>query len=84
MARERHAFDKSSKWLIEHQDEIAPYTPEEIIKRFPQCPTKSVKRLHNTLNELALQHADKPRGTASPNYGFKKGWAELEARLNQT
>jgi hypothetical protein len=79
----RYGNDTVAKWLIEHQDEIKPYTPDEIIERFPQCPTKSVKRLHNELNELKLDHAEKLRGTASPNYGFKKGWAELETRLKQ-
>ena len=30
-----------------------------------------------------LTEKDKPRGKASPNYGFAKAWAELKAGLNR-
>jgi len=76
------------RWLLDYELRLPPssrgeHTPEEITKLVSKFSSITVKKLHEKLHKLGVRHKDKPRGTASPNYGFKKGWAELEAGLNR-
>lgn len=54
-------------------------TPEEIQKllRLPG----SGKTFHDRLHALSIDHGNKPRGVASPNYRFNKGWGEMQLNL---
>jgi len=54
-------------------------TPEEIQKwlRLPG----SGKAFHDRLHALSIDHGNKPRGVAPPNYRFKKGWGEMQLNL---
>jgi hypothetical protein len=61
--------DPRDKWLIEHEWEIENLTPREIKELFgPKFQTTSVRKLHERLNYLGLQHRHEPSGQASPSY----------------
>jgi hypothetical protein len=76
------------RWLLEYELRLPPssrgeHTPEEIQKLVSKFSPITVKELHEKLHKLPIRHKDKPRGKASPNYGFAKAWAELKAGLNR-
>jgi hypothetical protein len=54
-------------------------TPEEIKELLHL--SGSVKAVDGRLHVLAIDHKHKPRGLASPNYRFKKDFAEFKANL---
>ena len=59
------------------------HTAEELNNQFVVNCVMTDKELQERLHELGVPYKHKPRGKASPDYGFKKGWDELKARLNQ-
>jgi hypothetical protein len=77
------------RWLLEYKLRVPPSkartrTPEQIQKFISKFdPQRSVKKIHEKLEELHVPHKHKPRGRASPNYGFGKKWGELKAGLSQ-
>jgi len=76
------------RWLLEYELRLPPssrgeHIPEEIQKLVSKFSPITVKKLHEKLHKLPIRHKDKPRGKASPNYGFAKAWAELKAGLNR-
>ena len=76
------------RWLLEYELRLPPnsrgeHIPEEIQKLVSKFSPITVKELHEKLHKLSVRHKDKPRGKASPNYGFAKAWAELKAGLNR-
>ena len=76
------------RWLLDYELRLPPssrgeHTPEEIKKLVSKFSSITEKELHEKLHKLPIRHKNKPRGKASPNYGFEKGWAELKAGLNR-
>lgn len=76
------------RWLLEYELRLPPssrgeHIPEEIQKLLSKFSPITVKELDEKVHKLHIRHKDKPRGPASPNYGFKKGWAEFKAGLNR-
>jgi hypothetical protein len=77
--------DTVNRWLLEYKLGVGTneeHTPEEICKLICKSGLRvSVKQLHNKLHKLGIPHKNNPRGKASADYGFKKGWDEVKARL---
>ena len=60
------------------------HTPHELNEQFVnKFRDITDKKLQERMHELGVPYKHEPRGKASPNYGFEKGWGELTARLNQ-
>jgi len=75
------------KWLFDYAIENCwekKHTPRELNGEFiSKFHRMTDKKLHEKLHKLPIRHKDKPRGKASPNYGFAKAWAELKEELNR-
>jgi hypothetical protein len=76
------------RWLLDYELRLprssrGEHTPEEIKKLVSKFSSITEKKLHEKLHKLPIRHKDKPRGQASPNYGFEKKWAEFRAQLNR-
>jgi hypothetical protein len=78
------SVENLDRWLQEYKLRVSPgkeQFPEEIHRLVPGFSLITLKKLHEKLHDLEVPHKHKPRGKASPNYGFKKGWGEFKARL---
>jgi hypothetical protein len=59
----------TDKWLIEHEEKIKNLTPREVKERFgSQFQATSIRKIHERMNKLGLDHKHEPSGKASPNY----------------
>jgi len=76
------------RWLLDYELRLprssrGEHTPGEIRKLISKFSSITEKKLHEKLHKLRVRHKDKPRGQASPNYGFKKRWPEFIAQLKR-
>jgi hypothetical protein len=78
------SVENLDRWLQEYKLRVLPnkeQTPEEIHRLVSGFSSITLKKLHEKLHDFEVPHKDNPRGKASPNYGFRKGWDECKARL---